>query len=152
MPASITSTELEPAPVPRQARVLVVEDEPLVALMALATLELAHYVVCGAAATSAAALRLAALDPPDLALADLQLANGRTGLALAHELRSRFGTICLVTTSWLSDGERAELDAPALLYKPYTDPDLLAAIAACLDLAAGQAPSQLPHGMTLLAC
>ena len=131
--------------------VLVVEDEPLVAIAALATLEAASFVLCGAASTSVEALKLAEAAPPDLAIIDLQLADGRTGIALAHELRTRFGTVCLLTTGWLAHGERAGLDAHALLHKPYSDADLLAAVAICLTLTTEAAPMRLPDGMTLLA-
>jgi DNA-binding response OmpR family regulator len=130
--------------------VLIVEDEPLVAITTLSALEAAHYDICGAASTSAEALRLAASTPPDLALIDIQLANGRTGLDLARELRSRFGTICLLTTGWLADDELVGLEVPAVLQKPYSDTELVAAVAACLELATGVPPLRLPRGMFVL--
>lgn len=122
----------DPLPEPRPS-VLLVEDEPLIALMAMAALESARYPICGAAVTSREALRLAADRRPDLAIVDLQLANGRTGLALARELGQRFGTRCLLTTAWLAEDERVQVDARAVLCKPYSGADLLAAVAACLQ-------------------
>jgi hypothetical protein len=56
-----------------------------------------------------------------------------------------------VTTSWLPHEERADLDAHAVLHKPYTDTDLLTAVTICLDLNPDDAPIQLPDGLTLLA-
>jgi CheY-like chemotaxis protein len=150
MPATTAPAEPGPAPAQHPPRILVVEDEPLVAIATLSALE-ARFVLCGAAATSSEALRLATAVPPDLAVIDLQLADGRTGVALARELRSRFGTVCLVTTSWLAPDERAELDAHAVLHKPYSDADLLTAVTICLSLKPGDTPIQLPDGLTLLA-
>ena len=150
MPATPAPVVPGPTPARHPPRILVVEDEPLVAIATLSALE-ARFVLCGAASTSSEALRLAAAVPPDLAIIDLQLADGRTGVALARELRSRFGTVCLVTTSWLPHGERADLDAHAVLHKPYTDTDLLTAVTICLALNPGDAPIQLPDGLTLLA-
>ena len=73
--------------------VLIVADEPLLALSLKATLDLGGHKVLGPAATPEAALALAAADRPGLALVHLGLRNGG---GLAHALRDRFGVPSLL--------------------------------------------------------
>ena len=66
-------------------RVLVVEDEFLIALDLLAILDELGCVALGPAATVPAALRLLAADPPDATLLDLNL-NGASAAPVAAAL------------------------------------------------------------------
>ncbi len=68
------------------ARILIVEDEALVALELRFQLEGMGYGVAGVAADAATARNLAAQEVVDLALVDLNLADGPTGMALGREL------------------------------------------------------------------
>ena len=57
-------------------RILIVEDEPIIALSTQADLEAAGHTVVGLAMTSDEAINLAASCHPDLVLMDIRLAEG----------------------------------------------------------------------------
>ena len=57
-------------------RILIVEDEPIIALSTQADLEAAGHTVVGLAVTSDEAINLAASCHPDLVLMDIRLAEG----------------------------------------------------------------------------
>lgn len=69
-------------------RVLVVEDEWLIAEDIAACLHASGHQVIGPAPSVAAALRLIVENPVDVALLDVQL-HGETSLAIAEELQAR---------------------------------------------------------------
>ena len=70
---------------PTAIRVLIVEDELLVAWAARDELERAGLVVCGMAATERQAVRLAQAERPDVALVDVRLKQG-SGLGAAQPM------------------------------------------------------------------
>lgn len=100
--------------------VLIIEDEPIIALdlEALVT-DLGHQVV-GAAATHAQAVALAGASPPGLVLADVRLADGSSGIDAAAEILGAFDVPVIFITAYperLLSGERPE---PAyLITKPF---------------------------------
>ena len=118
--------------VPGSKRILIVEDEALVALYTRELLEDAGYPVTGVASTGAAALAMAAAEPPDLALVDIRIPGGMDGIAVAAELRTRHGT-GIVFISGTLDGPTLERTRPlaphACLQKPVRSEDLLAVVA-----------------------
>jgi DNA-binding response OmpR family regulator len=69
-------------------RILVVEDEWLIAEDIAAYLRASGHQVIGPAPSVAAALRLIGENPVDVALLDVQL-HGETSLAIAEELKTR---------------------------------------------------------------
>lgn len=69
--------------------VLICEDDPLLAMELEAEVVEAGAACCGTAASSGEALALAGLARPDVALVDLNLADGPTGVGLAGELDRR---------------------------------------------------------------
>ncbi|RWO01950.1 response regulator [Mesorhizobium sp.] len=69
-------------------RVLVVEDEWLIAEDIAACLRASGHQVIGPAPSVAAALRLIGENPVDVALLDVQL-HGETSLAIAEQLKTR---------------------------------------------------------------
>src|ERR1700758_5641835 len=68
------------------ARILIVEDDLLVAAQIETALTEAGFDIVGVAATSEEALELANTDRPDLAIMDIKLAGVRDGIDTAHEL------------------------------------------------------------------
>ena len=72
--------------------VLIVEDEPLVALFLADVLEDLGQTVIGPAATPEAALEAAATTAPQIAIIDANLGGRGDGIALAGELQGRHGT------------------------------------------------------------
>lgn len=100
--------------------VLIIEDEPLIALdIEQLVLDLGHRVT-GIARTHKEAVKLARENPPGLVLADIQLADGSSGLEAVNDILQGFDVPVIFITAYperLLTGERPE---PAfLLTKPF---------------------------------
>ncbi len=100
--------------------VLIIEDEPLVAMdLEAAMLEIGHRVI-GVASTHAEALEMVMGKKPGLVLADIQLADGSSGLDAVNEMLSAFEAPVIFITAFperLLTGEKPE---PAfLITKPF---------------------------------
>ncbi len=122
-------------------RLLVVEDEALVAMEIETILESLGYDVVGVADTLADALALHEAGQPTLALVDMQLANGESGLAVAAALRARGTHSLLVTGNCPGD---AGVDvAIGCLHKPFNDRGLMNAVDAARAVIAGQVPGDV---------
>ena len=110
------------------ADVLIIEDEPIIA-MDIETIvrDLGHNVT-GVAVTRDEAVQLAMAQRPGLVLADIQLADGSSGLDAVNEMLGAFQVPVIFITAYpdrLLTGERPE---PAfLITKPY-QPDTVKAI------------------------
>jgi DNA-binding NarL/FixJ family response regulator len=112
-------------------RVLVVEDEHLVALGIERALLDAGMQVAGIAATAEAAIDLALSEAPDVAVMDIRLAGPRDGVDAALELFRRFGVRCVFATAHhdLATQQRAAPAQPlAWVPKPYRPQTLVRAI------------------------
>jgi DNA-binding NarL/FixJ family response regulator len=95
-------------------RVLIVEDEPIVAMhLALLVAELGHD-VCATAATAASAIALAAAHRPDVVLMDIRLAQGSSGIDAARELHVHQALRCIFLSANLDEVTRTTL----LPYEP----------------------------------
>ncbi len=116
-------------------RVLVVEDEYLVALSLEDALEELGYQCSGIAGTPEEAIAVAQSERPAIALVDIGLRGGGDGVRLAKELRERF-EIAVVFLSGSNDPEtrrRAEVAQPrGFLSKPCTDDELGVALRSAL--------------------
>lgn len=86
---------------PERARILVVDDHPMVRGGLIRLLDQQKDMVCcGEAATPAEALQVAEQRKPDLAVIDLRLRNA-DGLELIKDLKARFpGVRCVVLTQY----------------------------------------------------
>jgi PAS domain S-box-containing protein len=113
----------------RGRRVLLVEDEPLVALESAAALAELGCEVVGPAGTLEEALRLAAAEAEglDAAVLDVNLA-GRASFPVADLLAGRGVPVIHVTGYGTLPGARAEGDGPLLLNKPLRDGQLALAL------------------------
>jgi two-component system, response regulator PdtaR len=130
-------------------RILVVEDEALVALKLEDDLFEAGHTVVGRAASSAQALRLAAERAPDLVLVDIDLADGPTGVALVEQLKSCGSMIVLYVTA---NARRIPEDfgsAAGAIGKPYTAHGLGRAIAFMASMLDEGAVPPPPPGLRL---
>jgi two-component system, response regulator PdtaR len=106
-----------------QRRILIVEDESLVALELEATLdELGHQVI-GIAPDSATAFRLVD-KAPDIALVDLNLRDGPTGILVGARLSQEFGVNVLFMTANPKSLGAGVPGATGVLPKPYSAEDV----------------------------
>ena len=122
------------------ARVLIIEDEPLIAMdIEVLVTEIGHQVV-GIAATRKAAIELAKTKSPQLILADIQLADGSSGIDAVNDiLRDTHVPVIFITAypERLLTGERAE--PTFLVTKPFRSEMVKAIISQALffDMKAG---------------
>lgn len=109
-------------------RILIVEDEFLIALELESLLQEAGHDVVGTAATSAEAISLAQTLSPDLAFVDIHLADGLTGVDVARALSDRHVTVLFMT----ANAKRIPEDfagARGVISKPYTERGVKEALA-----------------------
>jgi CheY-like chemotaxis protein len=109
-------------------RVLVVEDEALIAMELESILEQQGHEVVDAVATEADAIAAARLTRPDLVLMDVRLARGGDGVATAIRLRQELGIRSIFITAQSDQVTRtraAAAEPVGFLGKPLS-PDLLA--------------------------
>ena len=120
------------------ARILVVEDEALIAMDLQALLEDAGYRVLGPANSSAAALALIDADAPDVALLDVNL--GRSdAFGVASILTERKTQVIFLTGHTAHKLPPAHRHLP-LVSKPYLPQVLLQAVERALDERKAAAP------------
>ena len=115
------------------SKVLIIEDEPIIALdLTRLVRELGHEVV-GAAATREEAVTLARSTQPGLVLADIRLADGSNGIDAANDILSEMDVPVIFITAFpehLLTGERPE---PAfLITKPFREEAVRALVAQAL--------------------
>ena len=116
----------------RVLRVLIVEDEILIAMHLEATVEDMGLEVCGIVATGADALNMAASTQPDLILMDINLRGAMDGIEAARQVCDGSDTRIIFVTAYgdpqtLRRIKAATPHAP-VLHKPPRPADLLAAI------------------------
>jgi DNA-directed RNA polymerase specialized sigma24 family protein len=108
--------------------VLIIEDEPMIAMDLEAIVEGLGHQVAGVARTHSEAVDATKSKTPGLVLADIQLADGSSGLDAVNEMLGSFEVPVIFITAYpdrLLTGERPE---PAfLITKPY-QPDTVKAI------------------------
>lgn len=133
-------------------RILVLEDESLIALMLAMELENAGHRVIGPASTSAASLRLAEGERPDLALLDINLGeHDRDGTDVAMALLQRYNIRSLFVSGDV-DMQRAMRAQPwGLLRKPYDPRSLLDTVRAIDDVLSGRVHEPRLPGYVRLA-
>lgn len=132
----------------RIKRILIVEDEPLVAFDNEHALTAAGYEIAGTLDNVADARRVIAGQPIDLVLADVRLSDGDDGLEVAAAAHARDVPVLFVTGNCPPE---AELHGIGCLGKPFNERALLAAIEAIDRTLAGRPPRKLPAGLTLFA-
>jgi len=114
-------------------RVLLVEDDFLIASEIEAALREAGFDVVGTAASADIALAMAAAGAPELAIMDVRLSGARDGIEAALELYSRFGLRSLFATAHSDPATQARAQ-PAMplgwISKPYELEDLIEEIRA----------------------
>src|ERR1700733_8505931 len=106
-------------------KVLIAEDDLLIADMAEEVLTNHGYEVCGIGRNVADSLELALRHRPDLAILDVRLADGDMGTQIAAELADVRELGILYVTGNIAAVERTAVHGHACLEKPYRSGDLL---------------------------
>lgn len=113
-----------------KADVLIIEDEPLISMDLAEIVEELGHTVSGQAITETQAVRAAKANMPDLVLADIQLADGSSGIDAVKTILANNDVPVIFITSFperLLTGERPE--PTFLITKPY-EPDMVRAAVA----------------------
>lgn len=108
--------------------VMIIEDEPIIAMDLEALLESLGHRVTGVARTEKEAIRLASLKRPSLILADIQLADGSSGIDAVNNILKNITVPVIFITAFperLLTGERPE--PTFLITKPFM-PDMVKAV------------------------
>jgi DNA-binding NarL/FixJ family response regulator len=114
-----------------KGRILIVEDELIVALDLKQILEQYGLEVVGTAPSAYAALQIAVETHPDLALMDINIAGGMSGIETARQLRESYGVPSVFLTAYCDDTTLAGVAAEmpyGYLIKPFSSRELEVAL------------------------
>lgn len=114
-----------------RARILIVEDERIVALNIQHRLEALGYAVVANIPSGEAAIEIAAQNPPDLILMDIKLKGRIDGIEAAEQIRNRFQIPVVYLTAYTDEEtlNRAKLTEPyGYIPKPFEARDLCTTI------------------------
>ncbi len=110
--------------------VMIIEDEPIIAMQIQAIVEELGHTITGIARTQKEALALAERQTPDLILSDIQLADKSSGIDAVNEILAGLSSLPVIFITAFPErlltGERPE---PAfLITKPYTEDEVRSAV------------------------
>ena len=113
-----------------QGRIMVIEDEAIIAMDISSIVESMGHEVTGVARTRDQAVKLAKQTPPDMILADIQLADKSSGIDAVNDILGQMDEVPVVFITAFPErlltGERPE---PAfLITKPYTEDQVQSAV------------------------
>ncbi len=113
-----------------EGKVMVIEDETIIAMDLRGIVQSMGHHVTGVARTHSAAIDLADKERPDLILADIQLADGSSGIDAVNELLGTLGSLPVIFITAFPErlltGDRPE---PAFrIAKPYTEDQVRSAV------------------------
>ena len=113
-----------------RGKVMIIEDETIIAMDLRGIVQAMGHEVTGVARTHAQAVELAEKARPDMILADIQLADGSSGIDAVNEILPRIGEVpVLFITAFperLLTGDRPE--PTFLISKPYTENQVRSAL------------------------
>jgi len=132
-------------------RILLIEDEVLIAMDAEISLRAAGHEVVGPYKTHEKAMEAARLEKPDVAMVDINLAGHNEGLAIARDLFDRFGVRSFFATGQASVARDNRGLAMGVLHKPYSAYDLTHAFPVLEAVMGGASPPppKVPLGFEL---
>ncbi len=118
-------------------RIMIIEDEAIIAMDIRAIVEEMGHAVTAIARTRDEAVALARRDPPDMILADIQLADKSSGIDAVNHILKELGELPIVFITAFPErlltGERPE---PAfLITKPYTEEQVQSAVSQAMFFA-----------------
>lgn len=112
---------------PFMAKILVIEDQSIVAMDIQNRLESLNYIVTGTASSGAGAVKKAEETKPDLVLMDIMLKGDMDGVEAAEEIRYRFGIPVVYLTAYADTNtlQRAKITEPfGYILKPFQEREL----------------------------
>jgi DNA-binding response OmpR family regulator len=124
-------------------KILIVQDDPLLAGALQSLIQDAGYEVVGVARDTPGADQLATQHRPVLAIVDMMLEVDVDGIATATALKQMHGLEIMITTGFpdsVVQREGVPDLACAIVRKPYTDEEILQAVKRCLSGAGAQPP------------
>ncbi|QYF87223.1 response regulator [Brevundimonas sp. PAMC22021] len=131
------------------ARILIIEDEVLVAMELRFVLEDFGHEVVGVAATAKAARDLVCESEVDLALVDIHLSDGPTGIDLGRELGQEQGVTVLFMTANPGMVRNGVAGTIGVLSKPTDEQAVQTAVDYALRRRVGQKSVETPIGLQL---
>lgn len=132
-------------------RILIVEDDRLLAAGLAMMVESAGHQVVGHAVTVRAAMDLARSHFPDLTMMDIDLGLGGSGIAAARGMKKHHGLVSLFVTEHPDRARQAADAALGVLVKPIDSDAVVRALEVASLLMAGRTPGDLPAGLELFA-
>jgi two-component system, response regulator PdtaR len=114
---------------PAPLRILLAEDEPIIAMLMVRVLRALGHEVCAVEATEAGAVAAAALHRPQLMIVDARLRHGSGVAAVEAILQQGFVPHVFVSGTTI-DGLRPEA---VVLAKPYTEKALVAVMQRAME-------------------
>jgi len=120
------------------ARILIVEDEAIIAMDVESQLQGLGYEVTSIVDTGENAIKKAEADKPDLMLMDIHIKGEMDGIDAAEIIRNRFGIPVIFSTAYLDHKriERAKITMPfGYVLKPIQEKDLKISIEMALYVA-----------------
>jgi DNA-binding response OmpR family regulator len=132
-------------------KVLIAEDDLMIADMSEDVLVEHGYEVCGIARTVAQAVTLGRRHLPDLAIIDMRLADGGHGTEVASELADLERLGILYVTGNVSSDNLTNAHGHGCLAKPYRFVDLLRGLQIVAEMVdTGKASPPCPDGFRIL--
>jgi two-component system, response regulator PdtaR len=134
-------------------RVLIVEDEVVIAWMLADSLEGAGHEVIGPVAAMAEALALCegALPPPELAVLDINPRDGSNGVDVARALLERWGVPSIFVSAQTVEARWAREVALGCIRKPYRPETVLQGVEVAREVMDGRTPRHVPAGFELFS-
>lgn len=133
-------------------KVMIAEDDLVMADMLADVLAQSSYEVCGIARTVDKAVELVERHKPDLAIVDLRLAQGGVGTEIAARLSSRGSMGILYATGNVGQMDRlTKADGEACMRKPYRPEDVVLALKIVGQIVStGEVAGPFPNGFKVL--
>ena len=110
-----------------KAKILIVEDEAIIAMELESQLQSLGYTVTSIVDTGEKAIEKAEVDNPDIILMDIRIKGEMNGIDTAETIRSQFGIPVIFSTAYLDEEriERARISMPfGYVLKPIQERDL----------------------------
>ena len=133
------------------ARILIIEDEAIVAMELRFVLEDLGYQVVGTAAEARTAREIVREEDVDLALVDIHLSDGATGVELGRELGQEEGVTVLFMTANPGMVRNGVMGTLGVLTKPTDERVVETAVEYALCRRQGRPIEYAPPGLQLFA-